>query len=188
MSLDADAVNQTESVLPEGQWSIDHSRSSVAFSLKHMLVATVKGSFHEFEGDFSAGADGISAGGIVKSVSIDTGDQVRDEVLRSSADFFDVEHHPDISFRSTAVEPLGKGRVRIRGELEMRGIVREIELSGRVRHDPGDQRIELEVRGEIERAEFGLSWNQTLDAGGVLLGNKVKIALDISAVRGPVST
>lgn len=125
------------SAVPSGTWSVDPSRSRVAFSMKHMMLATLRGSFGEFDGSLQAGPGAPRAGGVVKAASIDTKEPVRDEHLRSSTDFFDVE------------------------------------------------RIELELRGELNRRDFGLNWNQTLDTSGALLGNKVKIALDISAVKRP---
>lgn len=183
------ATDEREHALPSGQWLVEQSRSSVKFSIKHMLVAKVRGSFGEFEGQVSLGLGGAHAEGTVTVASIDTGDAVRDEHLRRSPDFFDVERYPRIQFSSTRIESLGHNRLRIVGELSMRGVTREIELSARIVADaPIDDdpagRIMLELRGELDRGDFGLSWNQTLDTGGVLLGNKVGLALSVSADRG----
>jgi len=176
------------SVLPSGRWSVDASRSSVAFALRHMLLSTVSGRFNEFGGVLETGPGSPRASGAIKSASIDTGETVRDEHLRSSQDFFDAERYPEISFSSTRIEERG-GRLRIAGELTMRGVTRELALDGRLaeglRRDPdGVERIQLELRGELSRRDFGLTWNQALDTGGALLGNKVKIELEISAARG----
>jgi len=179
------------SVVPAGKWSVDAPCSSVAFAVKHMMFATVNGRFREFDGMLEIGSGAPRATGVVKAASIDTDEPVRDEHLRSSPDFFDVERYPEISFNSTGIEYLDGGRLRILGELTMRGITREIELDARLggtRREAGDDgRIELELRGELNRRDFGLTWNQALETGRALLGNKVKIALEISAVKRDVA-
>lgn len=175
------------SVVPSGTWSVDATRSRVAFAVKHMMLATVNGSFHEFGGVLEMGPGAPRATGAVKAASIDTGEPVRDEHLRSSPDFFDVERYPEISFNSTRIDHLHGGRLRIVGELTMRGVTREIGLDAQpsvtTRGAGGDERVELQLHGELNRRDFGLSWNQALETGGALLGNKVKIALDISVVK-----
>jgi len=176
------------SVVPSGTWSVDVPRSSVAFTVKHMMLATVNGRFREFEGTLETGPGAPRATGVVSAASVDTSEAVRDEHMRSSPDFFDVERYPQISFNSTRIEHPNDGRLRIVGELTMRGITREIELDAQLadktREPGGVERIRLELRGELNRRDFGLTWNQALETGGALLGNKVKIALDISAVKG----
>ena len=172
------------SVVPAGKWSVDAPRSSVAFAVRHMTLATVNGCFHEFDGVLETGSGTPRATGVVRAASIDTEEPTRDEHLRRSTDFFDVERYPEITFRSTRIDFLDGRRFRIVGDLTMRGVTREIALDAQLNGTrPEDGRIELELRGELSRRDFGLTWNQTLDAGGALLGNKVKIALEISAVR-----
>jgi len=175
------------SVVPAGEWSVEPRRSSVAFTVRHMTLATVNGRFHDFDGVLELGPGTSRAMGAVRAASIDTGDPTRDEHLRRSSDFFDVERYPEITFRSTRIDQLAGRRLRIVGELTMRGVTREMtldaRLNGRRPGAVGAERIELELRGELSRRDFGLTWNQTLDAGGALLGNKVKISLEISAVR-----
>ncbi len=175
------------SVVPAGKWSVDAPRSNVAFGLKHMLFARMNGRFRKFDGMLEIGSGAPRAMGVVKAASIDTDEPVRDEHLRCSPDFFDVERYPEISFNSTRIDYLDGGRLRIRGDLTMRDVTREIELDAQLvgtrREADGDERIELELRGELDRRDFGLTWNQVLDTGGALLGNKVKIALEISAVK-----
>lgn len=178
------------SAIPRGEWLVDAPRSSVTFAVKHMLLTTVHGRFHEFDGVLEIGAD-VQAAGTVKAASIDTSEPVRDEHLRGSLDFFDIERYPEIGFKSTRIEYRDGGRLHIVGELTMRGITREIELAAQRGEAPreasGDERIELELRGELNRRDFGLTWNQALETGGALLGNKVKIALEISAVKGEMA-
>jgi polyisoprenoid-binding protein YceI len=170
-------------VVPAGKWSVDASRSSVTFAVKHMMLATVKGRFREFDGTLEIGSGDSRATGVVKAASIDTNEHVRDEHVRSSPDFFDVERYPEISFSSTRIDYLDGGRLRILGDLTLRGVTVEINLNGTRREACGDERIELELRGEVNRRDFGLTWNQALETGGALLGNKVKIALEISVVK-----
>jgi len=175
------------SVVPSGKWSVDAPRSSVAFSVKHLMVARLDGRFREFDGMLEIGSGAPRARGAVEVASIDTNEPVRDEHLRSSRDFFNSERYPQISFNSTQIEYLNGGGLRIRGDLTMRSITREIELdaklAGTTREADGDERIELKLCGELDRRDFGLTWNQALDTGGALLGNKVKVELEISAVK-----
>ena len=178
------------SLVSAGTWSVDPRRSSVTFSVKHMLVAKMSGRFREFDGTLWTGTKPRAAG-VVKAASIDTSESVRDEHLRGSPDFFDVERYPEISFNSTRIDYLEGGRLRIAGELTMRGVTRETELDAQLkrtkREEDGGERIALELRGELDRRDFGLTWNQALETGGALLGNKVKIALEISAVKSEVA-
>lgn len=182
-----DRTSGTSVVVPDGKWSVDAARSSVTFAVKHMMLATVKGRFREFDGMLEIGSGALRATGVVEAASIDTKERVRDEHLRSSPDFFDVERYPQISFNSTRIDYLDGKRLRILGELSMRGVTVEIELNGTRREAGDDQRIELELRGELNRRDFGLTWNQAIETGGALLGNKVKIALEISAVKSEVA-
>ncbi|MFI4977903.1 MAG: YceI family protein [Solirubrobacterales bacterium] len=170
------------SVVPADKWSVDAPRSSVAFSVKHMMLAKVNGHFRKFDGMLERGSGALRATGVVKAASINTNEPTRDDHLRRSQDFFDVERFPEITFNSTRIDYLDGGRLRILGDLTMRGVTREIALNG-TRCEAGDERIELYLRGELDRRDFGLAWNQALETGGALLGNKVKIALEISAVK-----
>jgi polyisoprenoid-binding protein YceI len=152
-----------------------------------MVFATVKGRFREFDGILEVGSGAPRATGVVKAASIDTNEPVRDEHLRDSPDFFDVERYPEISFNSTRIDYLDDGRLHILADLTMRGVTVEIELDG-TRLEAGDnERIALELSGVLNRRDFGLTWNQALETGGALLGNKVKIALEISAVKSEVA-
>jgi polyisoprenoid-binding protein YceI len=186
-------MNRTSgaSIVPAGEWSVDTPRSSVAFAVKHMMVAKVTGRFHEFDGTLEIGSGAPRATGVVKAASINTNEPVRDEHLRRSPDFFDAERFPEITFASTRIDSLDGRRLRVLGDLMMRGVTREIELdaqlNGTRREADGAERIELGLRGELNRSDFGLTWNQALDTGGALLGNKVKIALEISAVKSDVA-
>jgi len=173
--------------LAQGTWNVDPSHSSVEFQVKHMGIATVKGFFSEFAGSLEVAEDGsLSARGTVDTASINTRNAQRDEHLRSP-DFFDVENNPQIAFESSAIEQLDEETYRITGRLTIRGETREIVLDAvtqGVEIDPwGNTRVGLEAVAQIDRHEYGLTWNQALESGGVLVGRKVKVLLDISAVK-----
>jgi polyisoprenoid-binding protein YceI len=180
----------TDTITPsiaQGTWNIDPSHSSVEFQVKHMGLATVKGFFSDFEGKIEVADDGtVSAAGTVDAASLSTRSQQRDDHLRS-ADFFDVENHEKLSFQSTSIEQLDDETYRITGDLTIAGTTREVVFEGvtqGVDQDPwGNTRVGLEVVGQIERSDFGLNWNQALESGGVLVGKKVKILLDLSTVK-----
>ena len=180
-------ITATTPAIAAGTWNVDPSHSSVEFQVKHMGIATVKGFFSEFAGSLEVAEDGtVTAAGTVDAASVNTRNPQRDEHLRSP-DFFDAENRPELGFRSKAVEQLDDESYRIVGDLTIRGTTREVELHAVATGadlDPwGNTRVGLEVTGEIDRTEFGLTWNQALESGGVLVGKKVKILLDISAVK-----
>ena len=173
--------------LAHGTWNIDPSHSSVEFQVKHMGIATVKGFFSDFEGSLEVGEDGaISAGGSVKAASINTRAAQRDEHLRSP-EFLDAENHPELRFESKSVDQVDEDSYRIVGDLTIRGVTKEVEFEAvteGVDQDPwGNTRVGLGVVGQIDREDFGLTWNQGLESGGVLVGKKVKLVLDLSAVK-----
>ena len=173
--------------VPTGTWTVDPAHSSVEFRIKHMMISTVRGRFGEFEGTIEAAPDyhDSSVRGTIKAASIDTNEPRRDDHLRS-ADFFDVEHHPEIVFASTRIEHVRKGDFHVGGELTMHGETRPVEFEvtvhGVTRDPQGQDRVGLEVRGTISRGEFGLRWQQALETGGVVVGDEVRVSADISAV------
>lgn len=170
-------------------WNIDPQHSEVGFEVKHMMFATVRGRFEEIEGTVELGSeDAIEqsrAEVVIQAGSINTSQAQRDEHLRS-ADFFDVESFPTLSFRSTSVSRDVTGELIIEGELAMRGVTREVELkateTGRGTDPWGGERIGFSAGTTIDRRDFGLTWNQALETGGVLVGTEVKISLEIQAV------
>jgi polyisoprenoid-binding protein YceI len=175
--------------VPAGTWAVDPSHSSVAFEIKHMMISTVRGMFGDYEGVVEAAEDSPAnsrAWGVVRVASIDTGNADRDAHLRS-AEFFDVETYPDMSFESTAVEHQEGGHYRLRGDLTIKGQTREIEVDACVdgaATDPwGNDRVGITIRGSIDRTDFGLTWQQALASGGLLVGEEVKLLIDVSAIR-----
>jgi polyisoprenoid-binding protein YceI len=174
--------------VPIGTWSVDPVHSGVEFQIKHLGIATVKGHFHEFSGVLEAGENpsDYKAHGSVSVASIDTRQGSRDEHLRA-ADFFDVDNHPEITFTSKAIEPKADNLFAITGDLTIRGVTREVTFQASyegTEEDPwGNDRVGLEVWGEISRSDFDMSFNQALGSGNLVLGDKVKIILNLSAVK-----
>ncbi len=179
---------RTRSAVPTGTWHVDPAHSSVQFAVKHMGIATVRGKFTRFEGTLEVGEDLASskAYGKVDVSSIDTDEPDRDAHLRS-ADFFDVEHYPEITYESTRVEPLDSESSVVYGNLTMHGVTKEIRLDVNVEGvdtDPwGNERVGLEASGTLSRSDFDMKFNQALGSGNLLVGDKVNISLDISAVK-----
>jgi polyisoprenoid-binding protein YceI len=176
--------------VPTGTWVVDPVHSSVGFEVKHMMISTVRGHFSEFEGTLEAAEDyhDSRVQGSAQVASIDTGNADRDAHLRSP-EFFDAKRYPEIHFESTAIEHRVAGTYRVMGELTIKGITREIEVDASVEGsavDPwGRDRVGIAVRGIIDRTDFGLTWQQRLATGGMLVGEQVAIRIDISAVRAP---
>jgi polyisoprenoid-binding protein YceI len=172
--------------IPAGIYNVDPAHSNVSFEVRHMGIATVRGSFRGFEGRIDASDDTVVLQGTVAVDSIDTGDENRDGHLKAP-DFFDVAQHPQITFRSTGGEAADGGRVVLGGEISIKGISKPIELTGTIAEngqDPwGNERIGLELEGNIDRREFDLKWNQTLPNGNLLVANEVKLLVSVSAVK-----
>jgi polyisoprenoid-binding protein YceI len=181
---------QTETTLtslPAGVWNVDPAHSNVEFGIKHLLITTVTGSFGDFEGTIEVDESGkAKATGAIKAGSITTNAPQRDEHLRSS-DFFDAESFPEIHFESRRIEHLDRSRFRVVGDLTIRGTTREVELEAEFQganKDPwGNDRIGLAVRGELDPNDYGVDWNQELETGGNLIGDRVNFTANISAVK-----
>ena len=174
-----------------GTWTIDPSHSRVGFTARHLMVAKVRGHFASFSGAIRIGErpEDSSVDVTIDATSIDTRDARRDEHLRS-ADFFDADNHAAITFRSTRVEGAAfrEGeRFKLYGELTVRGMMKEIVLEatyeGRGRDPWGQEKAAFTAEGKLDRHDFGLTWNQALEAGGVLVGRDVRLTIDAQFVR-----
>jgi polyisoprenoid-binding protein YceI len=174
--------------VPSGTWHVDPDHSSVEFEVKHMKIATIRGRFRDFEGTLVAAEDiaGSRAFGAVNVASVDTNQAERDAHLRSP-EFFDVQRYPTIRFQSTRIEPVGGPQYRVVGDLTIKDVTREVKMETTVdgvERDPwGNERVGMRAHGTIDRKDFGLRWQQTLETGGLLLGDEVRILIDVSAVR-----
>jgi polyisoprenoid-binding protein YceI len=170
-------------------WTIDQAHSLVEFSAKHMMFTTVKGRFTGFSGTITEHASDQSLSSVnvtIDTTSVTTGDAKRDGHLRSP-DFLNVEQYPQATFISKRVEALGGDRYRVVGDLTLMGVTREIvldaELQGQAVNPRGKTVAGVSATTAIKRADFGLNWNVALEAGGVLVSDQVKFALEIQAVK-----
>jgi polyisoprenoid-binding protein YceI len=170
-------------------WSIDPTHSHVEFAVKHMMIATVKGRFGVVRGTVQTD-DADPARGIaeieIDVASIDTREQQRDAHLRS-ADFFDAETYPTITFRGSRITDVSGDRFKLSGDLTIHGVTREVTLEvtseGRGRDPWGGERAGFSATTRIKRGDFGLTWNQALETGGFLVSDDVKVSLDVEMVK-----
>ncbi len=173
--------------VPAGTWKVDPAHSSVGFEVKHMMISTVRGHFSSFDGRLEADEDPerSQVTGWVDVASINTGSPDRDAHLRSP-DFFDAERYPRMTFESTRIQWVEGGTYRVWGDLTIKDVTREIEVEATVQgvgEDPwGVEHAGIAVGGSIDRTEFGLTWQQPLAKGGLLVGEEVKLLVDASAV------
>ncbi|HEX2388740.1 MAG TPA: YceI family protein [Solirubrobacterales bacterium] len=177
----------TETTIPTGTWALDKAHTKVGFAVKHMGVSTVRGEFHDFDGALEVDEDGnLSAYGTVQAASVHTNQEQRDEHLRS-ADFFDVENYPEIKFESTSIEQVDDENFRIIGDLTIHGVTNEIELDaelGGVELGMQDEhRTGLEITGQLSRKDYRMKFNAALGSGNAVVADKVKLALDVEAIR-----
>jgi polyisoprenoid-binding protein YceI len=182
------AATHTTTLIPAGTWNVDPSHSTVEFQVKHMGIATVKGFFHDFEGTLEFGDDVSTAKayGKVKVDSVDTREAQRDEHLKSP-DFFDAAQHPELTFTSTAIRPVDEDTFQVDGELTIHGITQPVTFDAAVEGtdtDPwGNERVAVEVAGQIKRSDYGMKFNQALGSGNMLVADKVKILIALSVVK-----
>lgn len=172
------------------KWQIDPSHSSVSFSIKHMMIAKVHGTFKKLSGTLTYDSGNPESSTIeahIEAASIDTREAQRDTHLKS-ADFFDVEKFPELVFKSKKVEKDGDDTLKVTGLLTIRDVSKEVVLSvdgpSDEMKDPwGNTKIGISATTKIKRKDFGLNWNAALEAGGVLVGDDVTITLDVQFVK-----
>ncbi len=171
-------------------WNIDPTHSAINFSVRHMVFAKVRGRFGKWNGAIQVDPTDLSRGSVeveVDAASIDTGVADRDTHLRS-ADFLNVESFPKLRFKSTRVEKVDGEHLRLTGDLTIgnatREVVLEVEYAGQAKDPWGNTRVAFTATTSIERSSFGLTWNQALEAGGVLVGDRIDIELEVQAVAG----
>lgn len=170
-------------------WTIDAAHTEVGFEVKHLMISRVRGRFGAVSGTIRLDGEDLAGSSVEAEIdvaSIDTRQEQRDAHLRS-ADFFDVERFPSIRFRSTRVERGSGNGFRVAGELTIRDVTREVVLEvedeGRGKDPWGGDRAAFSARVTIDRRDFGLGWNQALETGGVLVGNDIRISLEVQAVK-----
>ena len=170
-------------------WTIDTAHSAINFSVRHMMFGKTRGQFNRWQGRLQLVPEKLTSSSVevtIDASSIVTGDEQRDTHLRS-ADFLDAEKFPTLTFRSTRVEDLGGGNLRILGDLTVHGTTREVvleaEYGGNTKDPWGNNRAGFGARTSIDRTDFGLKWNMALEAGGIVVGNKVDIEIEVEAVQ-----
>jgi polyisoprenoid-binding protein YceI len=181
-----EAGTATQTPIPFGTWNVDPVHSSVEFHVKHLGIATVKGVFTDFEGTLESTPEGASAHGSVKVASVDTREPARDEHLRSP-DFFDVEKFPEISFKSTSITPVDDEEFEIEGDFTIHGVTHPLKLKATVEGTEtgmqGEERVGISATAQINRSDYDMKFNMALGSGNVVVSDKVKILLEVSAVK-----
>ncbi|MBI5445053.1 MAG: YceI family protein [Deltaproteobacteria bacterium] len=179
-------------------WNLDPSHSTAEFKVRHLMVSNVRGEFRKVAGTVAIDDQEVTRSVMdvtIEAASIDTADAKRDEHLKS-ADFFDVTRFPTITFKSKQVQKAGKGKLKVKGDLTMHGVTREAVLdvegpTAPVKDPWGATRVGASATAKVNRKDYGLSWNKTLEGGGVLVGEEVSIHLAVELVKaanqGPVA-
>jgi polyisoprenoid-binding protein YceI len=169
-------------------WKLDPSHTTVEFSAKHLMISTVKGRITDIEGTIDIDEKdprNSSVEATLKAASLDTRTDQRDQHLRS-ADFLDVEKYPEIIFRSTRIEG-DKDSFKLTGDLTIRDVTKpitlDVEFEGTGKDPWGGERVGFSAKGKFDRRDFGLTWNQALETGGVVVGNEIKISLEVEAIK-----
>jgi polyisoprenoid-binding protein YceI len=174
-----------------GAYTLDPAHSRIGFVARHAMVTKVRGSFNEFQGRGYFDVDEPAKSYLevtIKAASIDTRNADRDAHLRSN-EFFDMDAHPEIRFVSTSVEPVAGDAYEVVGDLTIKGVTKAVAINflykGAVLDPFGNQRIGFEGAAVVNRKDWGVNWNTMLEAGGVLVGEKVALEFDVSAIRNP---
>jgi polyisoprenoid-binding protein YceI len=181
-------AKEKETDMATERWEIDSSHSGIHFSVRHLVIAKVRGQFSRWtgavivpDGDFTK----ASVEAVIDASSIETGVADRDAHLKS-ADFFDVAQFPEVVFKATRVAPKGDD-LQLVGALTIKGITREVALDveqlGTVKDPWGNERAAFSAKTAVDRQDFGLTWNQALETGGVMVGDKVTLEIEVEAVR-----
>ncbi|MGB5945897.1 YceI family protein [Paenisporosarcina sp.] len=168
------------------KWNVDAAHSSIGFSVKHMMVSKVRGSFGDFGAEVEANETDLTAANIaftIKVASINTGNEDRDNHLRS-ADFFDVEQYPEIKFVANNITKKDDD-YEIAGDITIKDVTKQIvfeaEYGGKGTNPWGQEVVAFSAETKLNREDFGLTWNQALETGGVLVGKDIKITIDLEA-------
>ena len=179
----------------DAPWQIDPVHSAAQFSVRHLMIANVRGEFSKVTGvayldesDSTRSTVEVS----VDTATINTREAQRDAHLRS-ADFFDVANHPTMTFRSRRIVPAGEGKFKVTGDLTIRGVTREVSFDVQgptpaIKDPSGRQRVGVSATARINRKDFGLQWNKTLEGGGVLVGDEVGITIDLELVKNAAAS
>ncbi|GIO11214.1 polyisoprenoid-binding protein [Cohnella xylanilytica] len=175
--------------MAKSNWAVDVSHSAIDFSVKHMMIAKVKGSFHSFEAQISADPVDLTTADIAFQIdlsSVDTRNGDRDAHLKS-ADFFDVENHPKLLFKATKIVSNGDGEYEVTGDVTLHGVTRPetfaVTYEGAGKDPWGNEKAGFSATGSLKRSDYGLTYNAVLETGGVLIGDEVKVSIEIEAAK-----
>ncbi|MGE6717595.1 YceI family protein [Peribacillus frigoritolerans] len=171
------------------KWIVDPTHSAIEFSVKHMMIAKVKGSFNKFEASILANPSDLTTAEIdftVDVASIDTRNADRDNHLRS-ADFFDVEKNPTLTFKSTKIVKTDEDEYDVTGNVTLNGVTQEetfnITFEGQGKDPWGNEKAGFSGKGEVKRSDYGLTYNAALETGGVLIGDQITLTIEIEAAK-----
>lgn len=173
-------------------WQIDPMHSSAQFAVTHLMLSTVRGEFHGLKGTLILDEKDITKSTVEVTIdanSVETREPNRDAHLKSP-DFFDVAKYPTLTFKSTKVEQVSAGQLKVTGDLTIRGVTKQVVLNvegprAPIKDPMGMQRTAVSATAKINRQDFGVSWNKTLDSGGVVVSDDVRITLDVEMVIPP---
>jgi polyisoprenoid-binding protein YceI len=181
----SESTTTTTTTIPAGTWTLDAAHSTVGFTVRHMMVSKVRGRFSDFTAEIVTTTDPLQSrvDATIQMASIDTGDEGRDGHLRTN-DFFDIEEFPTMTFRSTGITGSGSD-YQITGDLTIRGVTKpvtfDLEYGGFGKDPWGNTRAGFTLTGTINRKDFGMAYNAVLETGGIMVGEKVSVELDIEA-------
>lgn len=170
-------------------WKADPTHSEVTFKVRHLMISSVKGEFKTFDAEIKSDSNDFSNAKVTAKIETDsifTNNSDRDNHLRS-ADFFDAEKYPEITFEGTSFEKLDEDNYQLKGDLTINGVTKKVNFEvdfGGIAQDPyGNTKAGFTLAGKINRTDFGLNWNQALEAGGVLVSEEVKINAEVQFVK-----
>jgi polyisoprenoid-binding protein YceI len=170
-------------------WKIDPAHTEIQFRAKHLVISTVTGGFHSFEGKVKTRDDDFENAAVTFAADVDsisTNKEQRDSHLKSD-DFFNADAYPQLTFVSTSVEKTGDQQYKMIGDLTIRNVTKEIGLNvmhgGTVTDQNGDTKAGFEIEGSLNRKEFGLRWDEVTEAGNVIVGDKIKLLLNVEVVK-----
>lgn len=186
-------VQAADSTMTETAWQIDAVHSNVGFEVTHLVISKTEGEFNDYTAELQFDPKNLgssSAKVTIMATSIDTDNENRDKHLRS-ADFFDVENHPEITFVSKKVTKTGDNTFTLTGDLSIKGATKEVTLDGKmsgpITGPWGNERAGISLKGAINRLEYGVSWNKTLDTGGLVVSDEVEISIELELVKAAKS-
>jgi polyisoprenoid-binding protein YceI len=173
--------------MAKSHWNVDATHSSIDFTIKHMMIAKVKGSFNSFEAQIEADPEDLTTANVQFSIdlsSIDTRNADRDNHLRTG-DFFDIEQYPKMTFQSTSITKKGEGEYNVTGNVSLHGVTRPesftVSFEGAGKDPWGNEKVGFSGNGSLKRSDYGLTYNAALETGGFLIGDEVKVSIEIEA-------